>query len=80
MYRVTGVTPGLIATGDQWLVPSYVVALADGRTITLLAVGSAIYMVALTFALRRTSQLRDILRSPRLIALLSVASVVFSLL
>ena len=36
--RVTGVTAGLVATGDQWLVPSYVIALADGRTITLLAI------------------------------------------
>jgi hypothetical protein len=38
VYRVTGVTAGLIAMGDQWLVPSYVVALADGRTMTLLAI------------------------------------------
>ena len=38
VYRVTGVTAGLTGTGDQWLVPSYVVALADGRTITLLAI------------------------------------------
>jgi chloramphenicol-sensitive protein RarD len=40
---------------------------------------SLLVMVALTLALRRTPQLRAILRSPRLLALLTVASVVIGL-
>ena len=38
VYRVIGATAGLTTFGDQWLIPSYDVSLADGRTITLLAV------------------------------------------
>ncbi len=38
IYRVTGATAGLITEGDRWLVPSYDVTLADGRTLTLLAI------------------------------------------
>jgi hypothetical protein len=37
-YRVTGATAGLVMWGGQWLVPSYDISLADGRTITLLAI------------------------------------------
>ena len=35
---VTGVTAGLISWDRQWLIPSYDVTLADGRTITLIAI------------------------------------------
>jgi hypothetical protein len=41
IYRVTGATAGLITEGDRWLVPSYDVTLADGRTLTLLAIDDA---------------------------------------
>ena len=37
VYRVIGAASGLTTFGDQWLLPSYEVSLADGRTITLLA-------------------------------------------
>ena len=39
MYRVTGVRPSLTGSGDQLLLPAYDVSLADGRTLTLLAIG-----------------------------------------
>jgi hypothetical protein len=41
VYRVTRATTGLISEGDRWLVPSYDVTLADGRTLTLLAIDDA---------------------------------------
>jgi hypothetical protein len=41
IYRVTGVTAGLITWGGPWLIPSYDVTLADGRTLTLLAIDQA---------------------------------------
>jgi len=41
VYRVIGAVAGLTTVGDQWLVPTYEVSLADGRTITLLAIDLA---------------------------------------
>ena len=41
IYRVTGATAGLISSSGPWLLPSYDVALADGRTIALLAIDQA---------------------------------------
>lgn len=38
VYRVIGAASGLTTFGDHWLLPSYEVSLADGRTITLLAI------------------------------------------
>ncbi len=40
VYRVVGATAGLTTYGDQWLIPSYDVSLAGGRTITVLAIDS----------------------------------------
>lgn len=38
VYRVIGATAGLISSGGSWLIPTYEVSLADGRTMTLLAI------------------------------------------
>ena len=38
VYRVIGATAGLTPSGETWLIPTYVVSLADGRTITLVAI------------------------------------------
>jgi hypothetical protein len=41
VYRVIGATAGLISSGGSWLIPTYDVSLADGRTITLLAINQS---------------------------------------
>lgn len=59
--------------------PLYWTLLEPAGAIEILAhriCWSLLVMLALTFVLRRTSQLRAIMRSPRLLALLTVASVV----
>jgi chloramphenicol-sensitive protein RarD len=64
------------------LFPIYWPLLEPAGAIEILAhrvCWSLVTMLVLTFALRRTTQLRAILRSPRLLALLTVASVVIGL-
>lgn len=62
--------------------PLYWTLLEPSGAVEILAhriLWSLIVMVALSVALRRTSQLRAILRSPRLVALLTLASVVIAI-
>lgn len=62
--------------------PLYWTLLEPAGAVEILAhriAWSLVVMLGLTFALRRTPQLRGIFRSPRLLALLTVASVVIGL-
>jgi chloramphenicol-sensitive protein RarD len=73
---------GVAAYGMWGLFPIYWPLLEPAGAIEILAhrvCWSLVTMLVLTFALRRTTQLRAILRSPRLLALLTVASVVIGL-
>lgn len=72
-----------VAAYSMWgIFPLYWTLLEPAGAVEILAhrvVWSLLVMVGLTFALRRTSQLRAIFRSPRLLVLLTVASVVIGL-
>ena len=72
-----------VAAYSMWGVfPLYWTLLEPAGAVEILAhrvAWSLVVMVALVFLLRRTSQLRAILRSPRLLVLLTVASVVIGL-
>jgi chloramphenicol-sensitive protein RarD len=73
---------GVAAYGMWGLFPIYWPLLEPAGAIEILAhrvCWSLVTMLVLTFALRRTTQLRAILRSPRLLVLLTVASVVIGL-
>jgi chloramphenicol-sensitive protein RarD len=69
-----------VAAYSMWgIFPLYWTLLEPAGAVEILAhrvAWSLLVMVGLTVALRRTSQLRAIFRSPRLLALLTVASVV----
>lgn len=70
---------GAAAYGMWGVFPLYWTLLEPAGAVEILAhriCWSLVVMFALTFALRRTTQLRAILRSPRLLALLTLASVV----
>jgi len=72
-----------VAAYSMWGVfPLYWTLLEPAGAVEILAhriAWSLVVMLGLTFALRRTPQLRGIFRSPRLLALLTVASVVIGL-
>ena len=72
-----------VAAYVMWgLFPVYWTLLEPAGAVEILAhrvCWSLLVMVALTVALRRTAQLRGILRSPRLLGLLTLASVVIGL-
>jgi chloramphenicol-sensitive protein RarD len=73
---------GVAAYGLWGLFPVYWTILEPAGAVEILAhrvCWSLLVMVALTLALRRTTQLRSILRSPRLLGLLTLASVVIGL-
>jgi len=73
---------GVSAYGLWGLFPVYWTLLEPAGAVEILAhriCWSLLVMVGLTIALRRTPQLRGILRSPRLLALLTAASVVIGL-
>ena len=73
---------GVAAYGMWGLFPIYWPLLEPAGAVEILAhriCWSLVTMLVLTFALRRTTQLRAILRSPRLLVLLTVASVVIGL-
>jgi chloramphenicol-sensitive protein RarD len=72
-----------VAAYSMWgIFPLYWTLLEPAGAVEILAhrvAWSLVVMVGLTVALRRTAQLRAIFRSPRLVVLLSVASVVIGL-
>ena len=73
---------GVAAYGMWGLFPVYWTILEPAGAVEILShrvCWSLLVMVGLTVGLRRTSQLRGILRSPRLLALLTLASVVIGL-
>ena len=73
---------GVAAYGMWGLFPIYWTLLQPAGAVEILAhrvCWSLVVMVGLTVALRRASQLRGILRSPRLLGLLTLASVVIGL-
>ncbi len=73
---------GVAAYGMWGLFPIYWTLLEPAGAVEILAhriCWSLLVLVGLTAALRRTPQLRGILRSPRLLALLTAASVVIGL-
>lgn len=71
-----------VAAYAMWgLFPLYWTLLEPAGAIEILAhriVWSLVVMVALTLGLRRTSQLRHILRTPRLLGILTIAAVVIA--
>ncbi len=73
---------GVAAYGLWGLFPIYWTLLEPAGAVEILAhrvCWSLVVMVGLTYALRRTGHLRGILRSPRLLGLLTLASVVIGL-